>query len=60
MRIQIDDPNVALAAKAISTFDTEYAKEVAATAKALAASPEQAYATLPPEHAGSGQPGPEA
>lgn len=49
MAKQVDDANVALAVKAISTFDTEYAKEVAATTKALAQSVEATYASLPPD-----------
>lgn len=52
MAKQVDDANVALAVKAINTFDSEYAKEVAATTKSLAATVDATFASLPPEVVG--------
>ena len=49
MAKQHDDPNVTMAVKHIASFDTEYAKEVAATGKALRAQVADVIAALPPD-----------
>jgi hypothetical protein len=46
---KLDDPNAAMAAKHVATFADEYAKEVAATGKALAAPLADVIAGLPPD-----------
>ncbi len=46
---KLDDPNAAMAAKHVATFADEYAKEVAATGKALVAPIADVIAALPPD-----------
>ena len=49
MARKLDDPNVTMAAKHIATFADDYAKEVVATGKALAAPIAEVHAALPPD-----------